>query len=171
MRKNPLDPKQKQQKTKRKIPLLETRTLILLFVCVVLTYIMSGQRKTRRYYEEAKNLTYYGISPEQLPDGTYRGTSTTSYLQVVMDVTVENHTLTNIDIIEKKGSKGKKVDSIIDTMIKMNTPVVQAIQKEELASLVYISCVDDALYNGYKAFGKSNNLIPETSSITSQSNQ
>jgi len=140
------------EKKKRKIilPFLETRTLILLFVCLVLTYIMYGQRNTRKYFEEAKNLPFYGITPQQLPDGIYRGSSKTSYLKVTMDVTIQNHAITNIEIIEKAGAKGKNVDPILETMIKENTPVVQAIPKEELASLVYVSCVDDALYQGYQ---------------------
>jgi uncharacterized protein with FMN-binding domain len=69
-------------------------------------------------------------------------------MHVQLDVSVADGKLTKIDIIENEGAYGKKVAPILDTMIAQNTSVVTAVKGEELASIVFVACVDDALYQG-----------------------
>lgn len=121
---------------------------ILIVICVVLTFIMYMQRRTRNYYKQAAKLPFYNVQPEQVEDGTYRGKIYTNFLHVQLDVTVTDHKLTKIEIIENEGAYGKKVAPIIDEMIAQNSSVVQAVQGEELASIVFVACVDDALRKG-----------------------
>ena len=121
---------------------------ILIVICVVLTFIMYMQRRTRNYYKQAAKLPFYNVQPEQVEDGTYRGKIYTNFLHVQLDVTVTDHKLTKIDIIENEGAYGKKVAPILDEMIAQNSSVVQAVQGEELASIVFVACVDDALRKG-----------------------
>ena len=106
------------------------------------------QRRTRNYYKQAAKLPFYNVQPEQVEDGTYRGKIYTNFLHVQLDVTVTDHKLTKIDIIENEGAYGKKVAPILDEMIAQNSSVVQAVQGEELASIVFVACVDDALRKG-----------------------
>lgn len=96
---------------------------------------------------EARNLPFYNVSLEQVEDGTYLGKTYTSFMHVQLEVTVKNHLFQDIKVIENKGSQGQKVAPILQTMIKENKTVVPAIKGEELASLVFISCVDTALHN------------------------
>lgn len=121
---------------------------ILIVICVVLTFIMYMQRRTRNYYKQAAKLPFYNVQPEQVEDGTYRGKIYTNFLHVQLDVTVTDHKLTKIEIIENEGAYGKKVAPILDEMIAQNSSVVQAVQGEELASIVFVACVDDALRKG-----------------------
>ena len=99
---------------------------------------------------EAKNLPFYNTSLEAVDDGTYYGKTYTKFLHVQLEVTVQNHQLQNIKVLENKGSQGQKVEPIIQEMIKQNKVVVPAIKGEELASLVFISCVDTALHSGVR---------------------
>ena len=73
-------------------------------------------------------------------------------MHVQLDVTVAAGKLTAIEIIENEGAYGKKVAPIIDEMIEQNTSVVTAIKGEELASIVFVACVDDALTKGVPDF-------------------
>ena len=59
-----------------------------------------------------------------------------------------DHKITKIDIIENEGAYGKKIDPLLDEIIAQNNSVVPAVKGEELASIVFISCVDDALFKG-----------------------
>ena len=124
-----------------------TRT-ILIVICVILTFVMYMQRRTRSYYRQAAQLPFYNVQPTDVPDGTYRGKVYTKFMHVQLDVSVSNGQLTKIDIIENEGAYGKKVAPIIDKMIAQNTSVVAAVEGEELASIVFVACVDDALFNG-----------------------
>lgn len=110
------------------------------------------QRRTRNYYKQAAKLPFYNIQVEDVQDGTYRGKVYTQFIHVQLDVTVENGKLTKIDIIENEGLQGKKVSPILDDMILNNTSVVPAIKGEELASIAFIACVDDALQKGVPGF-------------------
>ena len=113
---------------------------------------MYFQRRTRNYYKQAAKLPFYNIQVEDVLDGTYRGKVYTTFMHVQLDVTVENKRLTRIDIIENEGAYGKKVAPILDEMIAENSSVVPAVQKEELASIVFVACVDDALRKGVLGF-------------------
>ena len=121
---------------------------ILIVICVVLTFVMYMQRRTRNYYKQAAKLPFYNVQPADVEDGTYRGKIYTNFLHVQLDVTVRDHKLTKIEIVENEGAYGKKVAPIIDEMIAQNSSVVQAVQGEELASIVFVACVDDALRKG-----------------------
>ena len=142
---------------------------ILIVICVVLTFIMYMQRRTRNYYKQAAKLPFYNVQPADVEDGTYRGKIYTNFLQlesyftivlliytnflhVQLDVTVTDHKLTKIKIIENEGAYGKKVAPILDEMIAQNSSVVQAVQGEELASIVFVACVDDALRKGVPGY-------------------
>lgn len=122
--------------------------IVMIAICVVLLAVSYSQRKTRGQIEEAKQLPFFNTKLENVADGTYTGKTVSSFLTVQLEVTVKNHQIQDIQILEKKGSKGKKVDPIIHSMIQNNNSVVPAIDGEELASLVFISCCDDALRKG-----------------------
>lgn len=121
---------------------------ILIVLCVLLSLQMYIQRRKRNNYKEAAKLPFYNTSVEQVADGTYSGKIYTSFLHVQLDVTVADKKITGIEIIENAGSCGNRVAPIIDEMIAQNTSVVPAIKGEELASIVFVACVDDALRKG-----------------------
>ena len=78
--------------------------------------------------------------------------------------------ITKIDIIENEGSYGQKVAPIIDEMILQNQSVVTAIKGDEIASILFIICVDDALKNGDPTFvapvtNDSSNIIDTKSGL------
>ena len=123
-------------------------TPVLIVLCVILSFMMYMQRRTRNYYKQAAKLAFYNVQPADVSDGTYRGKVYTSFMHVQLDVTVADHKLTDIWIIENEGAYGKRVAPILDDMIAQNTSVVQAVKGEELASIVFVACVDDALFNG-----------------------
>ena len=121
---------------------------ILIVICVILTLIMYMQRRTRNNYKQAAKLPFYNVQAADVPDGTYRGKVYTNFMHVQLDVSVADGKLSKIEIIENEGAYGKKVAPILDKMIAQNNSVVPAVDGEELASIVFIACVDDALFNG-----------------------
>ena len=125
---------------------------ILIVICVILSLIMYSQHRTRSHYKQAAKLPFYNIQVEDVLDGTYRGKVYTTFMHVQLDVTVAGGRLTKIEIIENEGAYGKKVAPILDEMIAQNASVVPAVKKEELASIVFVACVDDALRKGIPGY-------------------
>lgn len=123
--------------------------LAILAVLVILVGSFNIQHK-KKQVTEASSLPFYNVSLMQVQDGTYIGKTQTSFLQLELAVSIKNHQLQKIETIEKKGSKSNKAEKILQTMVQENKIVVPAVKGEELACMVYISCVDSALKNGIK---------------------
>ena len=122
--------------------------IFLIALCIVLSFILYMQHRTRNYYKEAAKLPFYNVQPANVKDGTYRGKTYTRFLHVQLDVTVQSGKITTIEIIENEGLGGKKIAPLLDEIIAQNDSVVPAIKGDELASVVFIACVDDALHKG-----------------------
>lgn len=126
---------------------LKTDFSKILMLVAVIILMAAGYFVTRKraYVREATSLPYYPVNLEEVADGVYYGKTYTSFLRLQLDVTIENHAIKNIDVIEAKGIDGELARPIIQEMISANDVVVPAIKGAELGSLVYISCVSTAL--------------------------
>lgn len=124
-------------------------SMVLMIVAIVFimfcSYIVS---RKKGQLMEASRLPFHNVQLEDVKDGTYRGKTDTSFLHLELDVTVENHKLIRIDVLENDGIDGEIAKPILDKMILENKVVVPAIKGAERGSIQYISCVDSALYNG-----------------------
>ena len=124
-----------------------------ILMLLALVSIMAGgwhiSRKKARL-KEASALPFYKVELSEVADGEYENQTNTSFLHLRLKVTVENHELKKIDVIENDGIDGETAKPIIQEMIKQNQIVVPAVKGAELGSLVYISCVSTALYERNK---------------------
>ena len=96
---------------------------------------------------EAARLPFYNVQLDDVEDGIYYGKTETSFMQVELEIEVENHKFKDIRIIKSEGVDCESVKPIVQEMIKQNKTAVKAVKGAELGSLVYISCVDGALHN------------------------
>ena len=117
--------------------------MLLALICLMAGGWYIARKKAR--LREASSLPFYKVELSQLADGEYEGQTYTSFLHLKLKVTVENHQLKNIEVLENDGLDGETAKPIIQEMIKENKIVVPAIKGAELGSLVYISCVSCAL--------------------------
>ena len=95
--------------------------------------------------KEAVALPFYRIEMSEVADGEYSAKTYTSFLHLQLKVIVENHKIKDILVLENEGLDGETAKPILQEMIEKNNPVVPAIKKAELGSLVYISCASSAL--------------------------
>lgn len=117
--------------------------MLLALICLMAGGWYIARKKAR--LREASSLPFYKVELSQLADGEYEGQTYTSFLHLKLKITVENHLLKNIEVLENDGLDGETAKPIIEEMIKQNKIVVPAIKGAELGSLVYISCVSTAL--------------------------
>lgn len=118
---------------------------------IAVLFLMAGGwilARRRANITEAAKLPFYNVELSEVEDGEYYGKTYTSFLHLQLKVFVQNHTITNIEVIESEGIDSETAKPILQDMIAQNKVVVKAIIGAELGSLVYISCVDGALYNG-----------------------
>lgn len=120
----------------------------ILAVIALITIMLGGYILNRRksHVNEATKLPYYNVTLEQVPDGTFSARTKTSFLHIELTVTVQDHQIKDIKIIESEGIDSQAAKPILEKIKQENKTAVQAIKGAELGSLVYISCVDSALY-------------------------
>lgn len=94
---------------------------------------------------EASKLPFTQVELSDIDDGVYSGKTYTSFLHLELEVEVKEHRLTDIKVLKNDGIDGETAKPIINEMIKQNSIVVPAIKGAELGSIVYISCVNQAL--------------------------
>ena len=108
--------------------------LIILGVIVIVGCIIFWmfQKQT----EDVQNLEYANIVMNDVVDGTYEGHIETMLIKVKVNVTVENHSLKNIEILQHDNGFGEPAEEIVKTMIQKNnyqvdvkSGVRQALQK------------------------------------------
>lgn len=127
----------------------DKKLVSFLFVfCIFMIISSYFIQKQRKQYNEVKKLPFYNIQIQDVQDGIYTNQTYTSFMHVSLEVHVQNQKITNIKILENIGSSGQLVEPIIQEMINQNKAIVPLIPKDELASLVFISCVDGALKQG-----------------------
>ena len=115
---------------------------------VALILLMAGGyviNRKKLQLREAANLPYYKIELTEIEDGIYTGKTQTSFLQLELEIQIENHKIKDIKVLQNDGLDGEKARPIINEMIEQNKIVVPAIKGAERGSLVYISCVSTAL--------------------------
>lgn len=136
---------------KKEVSFTKWNTYSKVLAVIALLLMMGGgwliaRRKSQ--FTEASKLPFYNVQLSELSDGQYFGKSYTSFLHLQLKVIIENHAIKDIEVIESEGIDSETAKPILQDMIAQNKVVVKAIKGAELGSLVYISCVDGALYNG-----------------------
>lgn len=119
--------------------------LIIIVILVICIYIWLSTSAKKRL----EALEYESISMDLVTDGTYYAEVDAILVFVNIGVTVQNHTITDINIIEHRNGLGKKAEDIIHTMIAENTYAVDAISGATLSSECIKSAVSKALKLGY----------------------
>lgn len=125
-----------------------TYNVIIISCCALMMIFSFFISRKKNTLKEAKKLPFYNTQLENVADGIYEQTTNTSFMHLTLDVTVKDHKLTKIDIVKNEGSAGKKVEEITEKMIAENKVIVDLINGEEVASLVFLSCVDGAISQG-----------------------
>ncbi|MCR5188655.1 MAG: hypothetical protein K6C97_06940 [Treponema sp.] len=136
---------------KKEISFTKWNTYSKVLAVVALLLLMAGGwliARRKAQITEASKLPFYNVQISELADGQYFGKTYTSFLHLQLKVTIENHAIKDIEVIESEGIDSETAKPILQDMIAQNKVVVKAIKGAELGSLVYISCVDGALYNG-----------------------
>lgn len=102
-----------------------------LLAVVAVIFIMLGGfliSKQKARTAEATRLPFYNVQLEDVEDGTYHGKTETSFMEVELDVIVENHKFKDIKILKSEGVDCESAKPIVQEMIRQNKTVVRAIK-------------------------------------------
>jgi uncharacterized protein with FMN-binding domain len=98
--------------------------------------------------QKAQALTYDAVDMAKVKDGSYVGEADAGLVYVKLSVTVSNHAIKSIVILDHRNGQGQKAEGITDDMIARNTYDVDTVSGATLSSRAIKSAVSHALSQG-----------------------
>lgn len=124
------------------------RKPLVVFSCIVLTFIAAFGYMFISMGKQIGSIKYYEVSPQDVSDGVYQGSASTSLVKVEVEVEVADHKIVRIDILKHDNGLGSKAEVITEQMISQNSYDVDIISGATMSSNVIKSAVSDALEKG-----------------------
>ncbi|MDF2510793.1 MAG: uncharacterized protein K0S04_659 [Herbinix sp.] len=100
--------------------------------------------KSIKSYE---SFSFGGLDLSQVEDGTYTGSEDGGMVNAAVEVTVENHTITKINILSHECGTGKPAEVIVNDIVANNSLEVDTIGGATYSSNVLRVAVYHALTN------------------------
>lgn len=107
---------------------------------------LAMQKQVSRMYEQLDAATVVAL--DHVADGTYEGTAETPLVKVTVAVTVENHTLKDIQLLRHENGKGAPAEAMLPEMLRQNTSEVDTVSGATMSSKAIRAAVRDALVKG-----------------------
>ncbi|MGE5456185.1 MAG: FMN-binding protein [Ignavibacteriales bacterium] len=126
----------------------KTKIILLIILCiVVLGYIIMeiSMSKIEKNLEGLKNTSIANIDISKLDDGVYQGEYEMFPIKVLLEVTIDNQKITNIEIIEHQNGKGGNAEAITDDVIEGQSLQVDTISGATYSSKAILKAIENAL--------------------------
>ena len=104
------------------------------------------KKQVSRMYEQLDAAAM--IALDHVADGTYEGTAETPLVKVTVAVTVENHTLKDIQLLRHENGKGAPAEAMLPEMLRQNTSEVDTVSGATMSSKAIRAALRDALAKG-----------------------
>jgi uncharacterized protein with FMN-binding domain len=123
------------------------KVLIIIASIVVVLAVAVGVffAVAKKSLDNLNAMTIEDIDLSTVPDGTYNGSYSAFPVSAEVEVTVLNHTITEIKIIKHDEGKGEPAEAITDRVISAQSIYVDAVSGATLSSKVIIMAIKDAL--------------------------
>ncbi len=118
---------------------------VMIVVCFALVFCTFFVGRGRRQIREAASLELRDVDMNGIQDGIYEGSARTSYMRVVLEVSVSNHRISSINIVKNEGSRGQNPQPLLDMMIQSNRTLFVPPEGTELEAVVFMNAVGNAL--------------------------
>ena len=93
-----------------------------------------------------ETLPSYGFDLSAVPDGTFRGESSFGSFTCRVDVTVKNHTIEAIEIVDSgKGQDSPEGRATIKKVLDEQTPYVSAVSGATISTKTFLRALENAL--------------------------
>ena len=100
------------------------------------------------YKAKVDALTFDEIDLTKVEDGIYEGQCDTGVVRARVQVTVRDHRLESIELLEHENGRGTPAEAILDQMVQEQTTTVDAVSGATCSSKVIRKAVETALAAG-----------------------
>lgn len=129
---------------------MKKKTKVVLVVLIAIGIIISGGyltiTKITQNYTNKINIDNIDIS--KINDGNYEGNYSANPVSASVNVSVKDHQITNIELIEHQTGLGGKAKNVINDVINKQSTDVDTINGATLSSKVILKAIEYALTKG-----------------------
>jgi len=128
------------------------KTGIIFIVVAFFIMVFTGCGKMMNKIEETRVMEIKDVDLASVADGTYKGSHPVGPMKYVVDVTVSDHKIASIDIVEAfSGNEySRKGQAILDSVIANKSLEIDVITGATVTSKAYLAAIEDALRKGLK---------------------
>lgn len=123
-----------------KVVLIILAVIVLLAVACAIFISQAGKN-----LEALSDIPIEDVDLSAVPDGTYKGSYNAFPIAVEVEVTVQGHKITAIDLIKHSNGQGKAAEAIPGMVVRAQSPRVDAISGATYSSKVILLAIEDAL--------------------------
>lgn len=119
---------------------------IAIFLFLIGQILMAAYLKSVADYQNTvKETTLSGIDICDVPDGVYVGEYDVNFIDVKVEVTVQDGMIISIDILKHKNGRGQSAEIVADRIIEEQKIDVDAVSGATNSSTVIKKAVENAL--------------------------
>lgn len=121
------------------------RIVIVLLLAAGMIYLLVYLKGFAEYQANIKSIDITEINIEEIADGEYIGEHDAGFIYAKVCVTIKNHKIEEIKLLEHKHERGQKAESIIDKMLEQQKIDVDAVSGATNSSKVIKQACVNAL--------------------------
>ena len=120
--------------------------LLLVLAVLVLGGMTAMQAQARKSMAELNAVPVIPLSA--VADGVYEGVQETPLVKVTVSVTVQNHTIADIQLLRHENGRGAPAEALLEEMVRQDTSEVGVVSGATMSSRVITAAVRNALAKG-----------------------
>lgn len=122
---------------------------VILMLCLIFHCIV-GINSLNSYHSEMNNIEIHNIDLNRIADGKYLGEYDVGYIYAKVEVTIEAGKIKAVSLLEHRNERGKRAESLIDTIVQEQKNKVDAVSGATNSSKVIMKAVENAISKGMK---------------------
>lgn len=120
---------------------------MIIFCCIILFLFLAGKIVITSLVNEVNKISIVNPNLSNISDGNYIGEYSITPVYVKVEVTVENHIFTNINILEHDNGLGSSAESITNDIIQNQSLNVDAVSGATVSSKCILKAIENAIEN------------------------
>lgn len=127
------------------------KAVLMVILAILILCLFAGGfylKSIGDYKAKVDALTFDEIDLTKVEDGIYEGQCDTGVVRARVQVTVRDHRLERIELLEHENGRGTPAEAILDQMVQEQTTTVDAVSGATCSSKVIRKAVETALAAG-----------------------
>lgn len=128
----------------------KSRKILLIIVSIIVILAIAGKAffaNTAKNLDALKDIPMEEVDLSLIPDGTYDGNYQSFPIEVCVEVTVEDHKITDIRITKHDNGQGAAAEAITEDVIAQQSLQVDTVSGATYSSMVILLAIENALNN------------------------